>query len=336
MNAATRPSPTSHSGWNLYWVSYDGEEDCFTVARNSRSARRVDADYCGFESGDAHAVRVKAIPTGILRSWERRREKYGYRQPLPWYADDWLLRRLGATFRDRDQLSETLIDDVVYTNGPDGPVRPRIIGRRYLEEFGAVKAFKRYGHEDRYSPSQMALFTIMGICLARVQEIEHLIAHSFVFGAIAESERRKNSTVAELIKSWKRKTLGQMLRAIELNWDIEPTVHTSLQLFLEMRNQFSHGLTTSEQYNIHTSWGQDETIGFLTLFEIISRPIREAFQASLYASIDIGNKRLLKDEPAKQHPLTSRQRKKIGLFAAIFSPKQEAELKPQPKRPRDA
>ncbi len=150
------------------------------------------------------------------------------------------------------------------------------------------------------------------------------------------SERRKNSTVAELIKSWKRKTLGQMLRAIELNWDIEPTVHTSLQLFLEMRNQFSHGLTTSEQYNIHTSWGQDETIGFLTLFEIISRPIREAFQASLYASIDIGNKRLLKDEPAKQHPLTSRQRKKIGLFAAIFSPKQEAELKPQPKRPRDA
>lgn len=132
VNAATRPSPTSHSGWNLYWVSYDGEEDCFTVARNSRSARRVDADYCGFESGDAHAVRVKAIPTGILRSWERRREKYGYRQPLPWYADDWLLRRLGATFRDRDQLSETLIDDVVYTNGPDGPVRPRIIGRRYL------------------------------------------------------------------------------------------------------------------------------------------------------------------------------------------------------------
>lgn len=170
--------------------------------------------------------------------------------------------------------------------------------------------------------------------MARVQEIEHLIAHSFILGAIAESERRKNLTVAELIKSWQRKTLGQMLRTIELNWVIEPTVHMSLQLFLEMRNQLVHGLTTSEQYDIHTSWGQDETIAFLTLFERISRPLREAFQASLYASIDIGNTRLLKDEPEKQHPLTVRQRKKIGLFAAFFSPKHLTP--PQPSAPHEA
>lgn len=326
MSTASRLSSNSHSGWNLYWVSSDGEEDCFIVARNSRSAQRVDAEYCGFDRDDVHATRAKAIPKKILNDWEKRRSKNSHRQPLPWYADAWLLRRLGASFRDREHLSETLIDDVVYTNSPNGPVRPRVIGRRHLTEFRAIKAFQRYGHEDHYSQSQMTLFGILGICVARAQEIEHLIAHSFVLGAIAESERRKNQTIGELIKSWKRKTLGQMLRTIESNWDIDPTVHASLQLFLEMRNQLVHGLTTSERYDIRTSWGQDETIGFLSLFELVSRPLREAFKASLYASIDIGNTHLLKDEPEKQHLLTVRQRKKIGLFAALFSPKQQAEL----------
>jgi hypothetical protein len=321
MGIARPKAKSTHSGWNLYWASSDGDEDCFIVARNSRSAERVDVEHCGFERGDVRATRVKSIPNKLFHEWEKRRAKAQHCHPLPWYADDWLLRRLGAAFRQREHLSETLIDDVVYTNDPEGPVRPRIIGRRYLTEFQAVKAFQRYGHEDRYSQSQMSLFTILGICVARVQEIEHLIAHSFLLGAIAEPERRKNLTISELIKSWKRKTLGQMLGTIEQNWEIEPTVHANLGLFLQMRNELVHGLTTSEQYDIDTSWGQDETIGFLTLFELISRPLREAFRASLYASIDIGNTHLLKDEPAKHHPLTARQRKKIGLFAAFFSPK---------------
>lgn len=325
MATAPLKAKNAHSGWNLYWASSDGDEDCFIVARNSRSAQRVDVEYCGFESGDVLATRVKAIPKEILLKWEGHRAKERHRHPLPWYADKWLLSRLGASFREREHLWETLIDDVVYTNALDGPVRPRVIGRRYLTEFRAVKAFQRYGHEDRYSQPQMTLFTILGICIARAQEIEHLIAHSFVFGVSAESERRKSQTISELIKSWKRKTLGQMLRTIELNWDIEPTVHASLQLFLQMRNELVHGLTTSEQYDIHTSWGQDETMGILTLFELISRPLREAFQASLYASIDIGNNHLLKNEPDKHHPLTARQRKKIGFFVASFSPKEKKE-----------
>jgi len=336
MSSAPSKERVAHSGWNLYWAISDGEEDCFIIARNSRSAQRVDVEYCGFESGDVHAIRVKAIPKEVFVKWEKRRAKDGGRHPLPWYADKWLLRHLGASFRERDHLRETLIDDVVYTNDPNGPVRPRTVGRRSLTEFRAVKAFQRYGHEDRYSPSQMTLFTILGICIARVQEIEHLIAHSFVLGAIVDSERRKNRTIAELIESWKRKTLGQMLRTIESSWEIEPTVHASLQLFLQMRNELVHGLTTNDQYDIHTSWRQDETVGFLTLFEFISRPLREAFQASLYASIDIGNKHLLKDDPAKHHRLTARQRKKIGLFAAFFSPRQQTDSAPSGEEARDA
>jgi hypothetical protein len=317
-----RSAPETRSGWSLYWVSYDGEEDCFVVARNSRSARCHDANYCGFEADDCQVTRVKSIPKKTLQDWERRRSKDVRKpHPLPWYADDWLLRKLGATFRKYDHITETRIDDVVYTQGDDGPVHPRIIGRRYLTEFKEVKAFQRYGHEDRYSPSQMTLLTILGICIARVQEIEYLIAHSFIFGAIDESERRKNQTISDLIKGWKRKTLGQMLRSIEYYWDIEPTVQASLQLFLQMRNELVHGLTTSDRYDIHTTWGRDETIGFLSLFELISRPLREAFKASLYASIDIGNTHLLKDQPEKQSKLSARQQKKIGLFAAFFTPK---------------
>jgi hypothetical protein len=321
MTTASKKGKFVHSGWNLYWASSDGDEDCFIVARNSRSAQRVDVDYCGFDVGDVHAVRVKAIPKDLLVKWEKRRAKAGTRHALPTYADRWLLTQLGASFRERDNLLETLIDDVVYTNNPDGPVRPRIIGSKYLTNFNEVKSFKRYGHEDRYSAAQMSLFGILGICIARIQEIEYLIAHSFILGGIDEAEHRKNQTIADLIKSWERKTLGQMLRAIESNWDIEPTVHASLQLFLQMRNKLVHGLTSSAQYDINTSWGQDETIGFLSLFELISRPIREAFRASLYASVDVGNTHLLKDKPDKHLQLNSRQKKKIGLFAAFFSPK---------------
>jgi hypothetical protein len=321
MSNPARALLDAHSGWNLYWVASDGEEDCFVVARNSRSARKVDAEFCGFDSDYVDAIRIKPIPKKILHDWERRRSKSNRGQSLPWYVDDWLLRRLGASFRERKGISETLIDDVVYTNSLNGRVRPRIIGRRSLTELSEVKTFQRYGHEDRYSQSQITLLTLLGICMARAQEIEHLIAHSFVFGAIAESEHRKNQTIEELIESWKRKTLGQMLRTIESKWDIDFTIHASLQLYLEMRNQLVHGLTTNAQYDIHTRWGQDETVAFLSLFEIVSRPLREAFKGSLYASIEIGNTCLLKDEPEKRHPLTIRQQKKMQLFAAFFVPK---------------
>src|SRR5574340_738860 len=150
MGTAPPKAKSIHSGWNLYWASSDGDEDCFIVARNSRSAERVEVEYCGFERGDVRATRVKSIPQKLLHEWEKRRAKVQHHHPLPWYADDWLLHRLVAAFRQRDHLSETLIDNVLYANYRQGPVGPRVIGRRHLAEFQAVKAFQRYGHEDRY------------------------------------------------------------------------------------------------------------------------------------------------------------------------------------------
>lgn len=181
-----------------------------------------------------------------------------------------MLSQLDAEFRERETFSETLINDIVYTNCGEGPIRPRTIGRKFLKEFQDVKAFQRYGHKDRYTESQMTLFSILGICIGRCQQIEHLIAHSFILAALSPSERKRNLTIKETINKWKRKTFGQMILAIEEGYEIEPTVHASLKLFLEMRNKLVHELTRNEQYNIDTSWGQDEMIAFLSLFELIS------------------------------------------------------------------
>lgn len=303
-------------------MSSNGDEDCFVVARNYRSATKVEVDYCGFDPGDIIATRVKAIEPQTIQRWIQRRRIGRKSFNLPWYADHWLLKELGAQFRERDDISETLIDDVVYTTGTDEPVLPRTIGRKYINEFREVRVFQRYGHEDRYSDAQMTLFSLLGICVARCQEIERLIAHSFILAAMSPKERKRNRTIRETIESWERKTLGQMIRSIEEGYDIDPILHQSMQLFLSMRNKLIHDLTTSNQYNIETSWGQGEMIGFLMLFELITRPLREAFKASLFASIDIGNSTFLADSPEKQLALTKRQKKKISLFTTFFSPKE--------------
>jgi hypothetical protein len=307
-----------HSKYQLYWVASDGDEDCFVVARNSRSAACFDIDFCGFGPGQAAATRVMSIAPAVIAKWESRHRRQQAAFELPWYADDWLLRQVGAEFRSREGLEETLIGDVVYTRGGDGPIEPRTIGRKGIDEFRSVAAFRNYGHEDRYSPSQMTIFTILGICVARVQEIEELISHSFVFSAMAPSERRLNLTIGESIDRWNRKTLGQMLKTIDEGFEIHPKLQEGFRLFLEMRNRLVHGITTSEQFNIRTGWGQAELICYLPFFEIVSRLVRNSFEASLYASIDIGNTYLRPDNPIV---LTKRQQKKTGLFAFFFTPK---------------
>ena len=56
-------------------MTSDGDEDCFVVARNSRSAQRVEIDYCGFDPGEVKAVRVKPIAKETLRQWKVRLSK---------------------------------------------------------------------------------------------------------------------------------------------------------------------------------------------------------------------------------------------------------------------
>lgn len=50
------------SKWKLYWVASDGLEDCFVVAKNSRSARRIEKEMNGFEDEDIVVTRIMDIP----------------------------------------------------------------------------------------------------------------------------------------------------------------------------------------------------------------------------------------------------------------------------------
>ncbi len=312
------------SGWSLYWVASDGFEDCFVVARNSRSARRIEMDMNGFDADDLTVHRVKSIPIEIMRAYERRRRKDSELPSWPWYPNEWFLKKLGAQFRVLDGREEALIDDVFYTTNSQRSIKPRSIGAKGLREMQKELIDKNVKEpEDSYTRPQSYLLTMLGICVARCQEIEYLIAHSFLFG-ISDKQKQQYKTVKDLIEGWKKKTFVQLLRAIEEGYQIEPMVKMSLDLFLSMRNQLIHGLTTSDKYDIETSWGQDELVVFLVFFEAMSRLIRKAFRASYYASMEFASRELAKEgrTPIKHLPLTRKQLREIHLFFEFFEQKQ--------------
>jgi hypothetical protein len=298
------------SGWNLYWVYSDSFEDCFVVARNIRSAVRLERDENGFDPDEVGAVHVCSIPEPLARRKlaEYRKEKISW----PWYGWDDLLKKLGAEFRQLADRHETLLDGVVYSQG----MSPRWIGGRFIKDFRADPMLATYGEETPYSERQNILFTLLGLCVARCQEIEHYIAHSFIL-AVSAREKPKYATISDLVRAWKRKTLGQLIRTIEESYELDPVFKMSLEWFLEQRNKLVHGLTTHEQYDIQTAWGQDEMIAFLALFEMMSRPIRKAFRACYLVSMDFANTRL----PESRNPkirFTRKQKDEMSLFGAFF------------------
>jgi hypothetical protein len=48
--------------WNLYWVESDGIEDCFVVAKDARSACRVEINMNGFEPEAVKATKIVTVP----------------------------------------------------------------------------------------------------------------------------------------------------------------------------------------------------------------------------------------------------------------------------------
>lgn len=300
----------SAAGWNLYWVYSDGLEDCFVVARNIRSAIKVECEMNGFEADEVGAIHVCRIPESVAKRQLAiyKKDKVNW----PWYGWDDLLKKLGAEFREVDGRHEILINDVVYSQGE----RPRVIGTRFLKEFSRDKVIASYGEEESFTDRQQILFTLLGVCIARCQQIEHYIAHSFIL-AVSAKEKSKYKTIEDLTRAWKRKTLGQLMRTIEESYELEPTFKMALEWFLEGRNQLVHGLTTHTQYDIETTWGQDEMISFLSLFEMMSRVIRNAFRSCYLMSIDYGNT-YLQDKPDPRIRFTKKQKDEMGAFAHFF------------------
>lgn len=310
--------------WYLYWVESNSIEDCFVIARNSRSACRVECDMNGFSYEEVKATKIMRIPAAVEKSYLKANKKNRDEHPSwPWYAYQDLLECLGAEFRVVDGVEEMLLEDVVYSSWSSGaPTRLRSIGKKALLELKNYPdlTLNRYDEEDLWEPSQIHLLTMLGMCIARCQQIEHYIAHSFLLG-ISKKQKHKYKTIKDLIDGWKKKTFGNMLHSINEAYEIEPIVQATFNLFLDMRNQLVHGITTSEKYNIETSWGQDELVAFLTFFDIVSRPVRNAFRSSFYASIHFGMQYLDKNRELPKDLLTPSQIEEINLFAEFFSPK---------------
>lgn len=305
MTRSARSSNTA--GWNLYWVSSNGLEDCFVVAKNSRSARKLEREMNGFENDEIEVYRACKISEKLATSHLKRNKT-----TWPWYAYNDLLKKLNAEFREIDSGEQILINNIVYQQG----FRPRKIGTRFLTDFEKGKITPIGWEEDRYTDTQSTLLLMLGICVARCQEIEHYISQSFVLG-VSSKEKSKYKTISEFAAGWKKNTFGQLIRTIEESYQLEENFKPALEHFLSCRNKLVHGITMTEEFDIHTSWGQSELLAFLTKFEYLSRAVRSAFRSCVYASIEIGNINLIKDEKDKIK-LTKKQRSEAALFPHFF------------------
>lgn len=308
--------------WCLYWVAYDGEEDCFVVARNSKSAAVFDADFCGYCADDAISLKAASIPTPKARKFFMRSSAAQNIPPGPRHADGKLIKSLGGDQREIDGVIETKFGDLVFTTGSDYIVPPREIGRTFLKNLQRMDLYTQIGEEDSYDAGQRILFELMGVCLSRCQEIEHLIAHSFIF-AVSDPEKDRYTTITHWIDGWKKKTFGRMLRDIEHSFEMDSDMKQALHVFKDMRNLFVHGITFHDRYCIYDIWGRDELVAFLSRFEFISRAVRKAFRSSYYASIEFGHEFLVKDQ--KKVPLKKKERDQIGLFTEFFKMKRDSQ-----------
>lgn len=107
--------------WNLYWVESRPEENCFVIAKTLRSAEKHDEEIADVESGGCTAKLVKVIPPEVLEAWkreenhvERTDDFFSVIKQRKGYADDGLLKFLGADFKYQDGARVTVLDGQKY------------------------------------------------------------------------------------------------------------------------------------------------------------------------------------------------------------------------------
>jgi len=314
----------ARSLWNLYWVESDGVEDCFVVARNSRSACSIEYQMNGFDFSEVKATKIMRVPTRVVNAYTRRPE---YKErPWPWYVyGKKFFEGVGASFRTVERREEMLLGDIVYEvedYAPCSIFKRRDIGFGALDELEAEVNLD-YDDEDIWPGREIHIITAIGMCLVRCQQIEDYITNSFLLG-ISKQQKAQYETFDDLKKGWQRKTLGNMLRCIEEAWDIQPLVKANFELFLKNRNALIHGLTTREQFDIRTQWGQQELWGFLKFFDIQSRIVKKAFRASYYASMHFAVHHFGLPPGAPKRLFSRAQQKEMKMFFEFFTPKEDA------------
>lgn len=114
------------ANWKLFWVESNGYENCFIVAENSQSAKRIERKRNGFHALDLNAFSVLEISEALekkadkkFREWsEINAPQQASRSDLhqwPWYADQWLLHELGAKFRNQNHEEQIVLNNKIYS-----------------------------------------------------------------------------------------------------------------------------------------------------------------------------------------------------------------------------
>jgi hypothetical protein len=309
--------------WKLYWVESDGYEDCFIVAKNSQSARAIEKNTNGFENDDLTVTFVMDVPEKYEKiakrkylEWHKPDINKGEKQlAWPWYAEDWLLKKLGAQFRTIDNKEQILLRDVVYSKDEHDRSYTYTIGAKAINERNP-KLFK-YDNYDNEPATDIRdnLYTAIGLAMNECHEIEALFSNAFIFGMVKD-QKKSYETYKDFMDSWAKKTLGSIVTAMQESFEIDDEIKRGLLLFVDMRNQLTHGIMTSERYDINTDWGQRELLSFIDLFLTICPTIKEIAASCVEVSISLYNSK----NPEEKIPIKEDKRF-LSLFKETFKVK---------------
>lgn len=318
--------------WKLYWVASDGFEDCFVVAKNSRSAKRIEKEMNGFDDEDIIVTRIMDIPDKYEEIANKKFRDWSIKQKCnkhldinnltawPYYAEEWLLKELGAEYRTINNQREILINDIVISGN-----NIYSVGVKAMKELSELTGEKFLDISNvNYDGMREAIDNMLGVSITTIHTIENYITESFIF-AIGNNKYNEY-TIKEATTYWKEKfTFGKLIQLIQERYEIKEVVHNALMLFLVQRNKICHGLTKDERYNIDTIWGQKEIIGYLALFLKNAWTLEYIFEAVYITTMAIGS-HITKKETKDPNVIRFINdfgndpviQEKIGLFSKIF------------------
>lgn len=316
--------------WYLYWVTSDGYEDCFVVAQNAQAAKSLEFETNGFEWCMVKAKRIMEVPERYDRienylwiRWLRvnvpEQAKIPNIHKRAYYASNWLLERLGASWRTIDEREQILLLDTVYTYDEEGKWYTYNIGAKTLiEDLDRNIKFDFNNYSMFDDGIERILYEMMGMATKKCHEIEYCFSNSFVF-AVSENQKKKYNTINDFLKGWSKKTLGNLITSIEESFEIKEEWKICIKGFVEMRNQFIHGLTTKERYDINNEWGRRELISFLSIFLNYCEPVKDIAESCYIFSIYFANDKLI-DKKENKMPIEKTEyiKEKLALFNEVF------------------
>ena len=127
------------------------------------------------------------------------------------------------------------------------------------------------------------IFTLLGLGLTLLHEIEDNFAKSLLFG-LNERDRQAGRTFAELQKSREEMTFGRMAAILKEEWRLHPLFEWFLDFFVNERNLFVHKLTRLHGYGLLRRRERQRLKKRLIAFVQIAMGARELFESAMFAS----------------------------------------------------